>query len=367
MTNKNDRSLLIQEQFSQWCKPRRGTLNPEIMTNPVWATLVENKYHPYKAHKTYGVGDKQSPGWCFSRYGQSETRLSDGSAIYIGGEHEDHYDEDFYIYNDVIVKSPDGRTLIYGYPKEVFPPTDSHSATLINGKIYIIGCIGYPEQRNVADTPVYVLSLDDYSISRFKTSGTAPNWLYKHSARFVREENAIYCEGGKIENIEISELVENITTWRLCLTSGIWTAVEKKPWSSWRLIREDNQGNNLYAISRVISSERSGRKDKYSEAYRAELIQKNCSFDAAAYQSRYTPPIDHDVIPNVEYRSHKISIDGVIVRYEEGGYDITVTVEGELPESVIATLKAHGLAAFSKLEATTYKIVELEAACLRPQ
>lgn len=359
MTDKNDRSLIIREQFSRWCKPKRGTLNPEIMTNIVWVDLVENGYSPHRAHKIYGVGDKQSPGWCFGRSGQSETRLSDGSAIFIGGEHEDHYDEDFYIYNDVIVKSPDGHTSIYGYPKEVFPPTDSHSATLIDGKIYIIGCIGYPEQRNFADTPVYVLSLDDYSISRFETSGTPPNWLYKHSARFVREENTIYCEGGKIENIEISELVENITTWRLCLTSGDWTAVEKKPWSSWRLIREDNQANNLYAISRVISSERSGRKDKYSEAYRAELIQKNCSFDAAAYQSRYAPPIGHDVIPNVEYRSHRISIEGVIVRYEEGSYDITVTVEGELPKSVIATLKTHGLATFSRLEATPYKVVEL--------
>ena len=77
------------------------------------------------------------------------------------------------------------------------------------------------------------------------------------------------------------------------------------------------------------------------------------------YQSRYSPPIDHGVVKNVEFRTHKISIDGVIVRYDEGSHDITITVEGNLPEDVIATLKVHGLDTFSKLESTSYKIVEL--------
>lgn len=359
MTHKNDRSSIIREQFPQWCKPRRGTLNPEIMTNLVWTELVENRYSPHRAHKTYGTGDKQSPGWCFSRSGQSETRLADGTAIFIGGEHEDHYDKDFYIYNDVIVKSPDGQISIFGYSKDVFPPTDSHSATLVHDSLYIIGCIGYPEQRNSAHTPVYVLSLDDHSIKGFETSGTIPNGLYKHSARFVREDNAIYCAGGEVENIEASETVENITTWRLCLSSGVWTAVNKKSWSRWRLIREDNQANNLYAISRVLSAERSGREDKYSESYRAQLRKNNCPVDRDEYQSRYAPPIDHGVVKSAEFRTHKISIDGVIVRYDESSHDITVTVEGTLPANIIATLKAHGLATFSKLENTPYKIVEL--------
>jgi hypothetical protein len=41
-----------------------------------------------------------------------------------GGEHEDFYDPDFCIYNDVFVHERDGSVAIYGYPESVFPPTD---------------------------------------------------------------------------------------------------------------------------------------------------------------------------------------------------------------------------------------------------
>ena len=39
----------------------------------------------------------------------------------MGGEHEDFYDPDFCIYNDVVVYDGHGDFTIYGYPKEVFP------------------------------------------------------------------------------------------------------------------------------------------------------------------------------------------------------------------------------------------------------
>ena len=47
------------------------------------------------------------PTWCFSRFGQSETVLPDSSRVLIAGEHEDWYDPDFHIYNDVVVIRPD--------------------------------------------------------------------------------------------------------------------------------------------------------------------------------------------------------------------------------------------------------------------
>ncbi len=49
-----------------------------------------------------------APVWCFERYGQSITCLPDGRFVQIGGEHEDSYDRDFCIYNDVFVHRPDG-------------------------------------------------------------------------------------------------------------------------------------------------------------------------------------------------------------------------------------------------------------------
>ena len=56
--------------------------------------------------------------------GQSQTELPDGRLICVAGEHEDSYDPDFHIYNDVVVFDPSGEYEIYGYPQNVFPPTD---------------------------------------------------------------------------------------------------------------------------------------------------------------------------------------------------------------------------------------------------
>ncbi len=77
----------------------------------------------------------------------------------IAGEHEDCYDPDFQIYNDVVVLHPDGRMDILGYPREIFPPTDFHSATLVGEQIFIIGGLSYPEERQAAKTRVYCLKL----------------------------------------------------------------------------------------------------------------------------------------------------------------------------------------------------------------
>ncbi len=63
--------------------------------------------------------------------------------VQIAGKHEDFYDPDFYIDNDVIVHDTKGKFKIYSYPEEVFSPTDSHSATFPDRFIYIIGSIGY--------------------------------------------------------------------------------------------------------------------------------------------------------------------------------------------------------------------------------
>ena len=100
--------------------------------------------------------------------------LPDGRYVQIGGEHEDHYDPDFYIYNDLVVHDGKGGFEIYGYPQEVFPPTDFHTATLCDKHIYVIGCLGYPKQRCVGHTPVHRLTLDSWEIEVIPMTGGAP-------------------------------------------------------------------------------------------------------------------------------------------------------------------------------------------------
>src|SRR6185369_11799713 len=97
-----------------------------------------------------------------ARFGQSSTLLGDGRRIAIAGEHEDYYDPDFYIYNDVIVHHPSGEVDIYCYPREVFSPTDFHSATLVGDRIVLIGRLGYSGTRMPEVTPVYALDTSTY-------------------------------------------------------------------------------------------------------------------------------------------------------------------------------------------------------------
>ena len=359
MNNKKQVSTISSEQFRRWAKPRRGAANPEVITNTVWVELIKTNHWPHKAHKLYGSGEKQSPGWCFDRYGKSDTILPDGTTVYIGGEHEDYYDEDFYIYNDVIVKALQGEIIIYSYPEDVFPPTDSHTATLVGNKIYIIGCIGYPEQRDYSDTPVYVLSLKDYSIEKLSTHGDAPHWLYKHKAKYIMGDNAIYCEYGEVQNTELNECVENLATWRLCLKSGLWSCIEIKPWTRWRLARADEQRNHLYDIGSLESASRRQSESKYDAETKAKLLALNYPLDFNKYKARYSPPIKHEIIESDEYRRHLILIDGVVICYDETSWGITVTIEGNLPATLISTLKSHSLTVFSEIEATENKIIEL--------
>ena len=120
--------------------------------------------------------------WTADRFGQSTTRLSDGRWVQIGGEHEDHYDSDFVIFSDVVVLEPNGHARVFFYPASVFPPTDFHTATLIEDAIWIVGGLGYPGGRSSGVTPVFRLDLLDFSMSRIESSGDAPGWISRHSA-----------------------------------------------------------------------------------------------------------------------------------------------------------------------------------------
>ncbi len=350
-------------QFNDWCEPRRGNSNPEIQTNDVWSWLVETRAWPHAAHWAAGKGKKRAPGWCFSRYGQSETHLRDGTIIYIGGEHEDHYDPDFYIYNDVVVVRPDASIEIYGYPTDLFPPTDFHSATLIGDRIYIVGGLRYPEDRNHNDTQVYFLNLCDFSIHSLATQGQPPFWLWKHSAELDDAASKIVCVGGKATHHPTKEIVENLSTWELDLETSSWTEATTKPFTRWLLMREDESYNDLWGIEQVAEASRSSRRDDYAEKYRAEFGKRGHSVDANLYDVRFSPKIPHSVVePNPDhddYNTHRILVDGVIVRYVENHYEIAVTVEGILSTEKLETLKSHGLETYSKLEGVPYKCVPL--------
>lgn len=143
------------------------------------------------------------PIWCFSRFGHSLTKLPDGSFVQIAGEHEDSYDPDFMIYNDVVVHHPDStpenpKFEIYGYPEDVFPPTDFHTATYVpkHKAIYIIGNNGtmgddIKARIQGGETPIYRLDVETWSINAVTTQGNGPGFIYHHCAELVGDEIVI--------------------------------------------------------------------------------------------------------------------------------------------------------------------------------
>lgn len=245
------------EDYLQFSSRAFGRSNPERFHNPFWtamvhcggaASLAESSYAaqaralrktkaaatPAKPKQTWNdprrpsgtetVFDGGYPVWCYQRFGKSLNRLPDGRFIEIAGEHEDFYDLNFCIYNDIIVHDGRGHCDIYGYPREVFPPTDFHTATLVGDVIYIIGNLGYPEDRRPGLTPVYRLNIHSFDIEQVKTSGDMPGWISRHTARYDGQAK-IGISGGRcsIWNEGRHELVDNHGHFELDLTTLNWT------------------------------------------------------------------------------------------------------------------------------------------------
>lgn len=201
-----------------------GDANPQLMNLPFWRAMVAFGGTAYAARQQFGDDPLEAGAvWCHSRFGRSFTELLDGRVIEIGGEHEDYYDPDFCIYNDVIVHQGDGRFDIYGYPREVFPPTDFHSATLFGDHIHIIGSLGYVDERRFGVTPVYRLNIHTLKIEPMETEGEAPGWIYEHRARLVG--STIEITGGKICDLVDGEEDHepNLGKYALDLDAMVWS------------------------------------------------------------------------------------------------------------------------------------------------
>lgn len=182
---------------------RFGTANPERMNVPFWNAMVRNGWNAWQAAQQFGDSSygRDNPVWCHDRFGMSLTPLPDGRFVQIAGEHEDSYDPDFCIYNDVIIHDGKGGFEILGYPKDVFPPTDFHSATLAGDWIYVIGNLGYRETREAFgyETPVFRFHIPDGRIERVPASGPSPGWIHKHDARL--EAGRIVVSGGEVYSV----------------------------------------------------------------------------------------------------------------------------------------------------------------------
>jgi hypothetical protein len=350
--------------FLQWRAPRLGRSNPERMNNPVWEWLIKSRLSAYSANQRFNGPSAAyaGPGWCFDRFGQSSTQLPDGRTILIAGEHEEHYDSDFNIYNDVVIQHLDGEYDIYGYPIEVFPPTDFHTATLTGNSIIIVGCLGYPEQRKPGTTQILILNLATLSISPIQTCGSSPGWIYEHKAILEESGHSILVRGGKIDpGGENASLVENIDDWRLHLTDWRWERLTERLWQRWEFFRKDKRPNHLWEIQQALWSRKVGWKKKLEEQLEQLGHQLGSRPDLALADQLFCPPLPHERMPSAddEYNVVRIKLDGIVVRYVADTHSIQMTVEGTLPFDSVKALTSDLLAKMARLENIPFEIKQL--------
>lgn len=160
------------------------------------------------------------PKWCNNRFGSSYHFLKDGTMIQIGGEHEDYYEPEFNIYNDVIRIKPNGAADLFLYPEDIFPPSDFHSSTKLGNQIIIIGGLGYQKDRVESRTNMHVLNLDDFSIEFMPSSGDNPGWIFEHITLLDEQNNCLYLMHGK--KWTHGKIVENKVIYSFDLTTKRW-------------------------------------------------------------------------------------------------------------------------------------------------
>jgi hypothetical protein len=361
MTERTLPAGVTRELFLLWRGAVRGTHNPQRMTNPVWTWLIQSRLGAYQANEMFSGRSSSGPGWCFDRYGQSCTVLPDGRAVWIAGEHEDCYDPDFFIYNDVAIVAPSGETEIFGYSPEAFPPTDFHSASLLDQHIVLVGSLGYGDQRRAGTTQVLTLDIDRLQMSHVATTGPGPGWIHKHQAQVVEDGRAIVISGGQVDRCDGSSLVENVDEWRLSVDNWRWERLTARRWARFEVYREDKGQNHLWLMRQALWSKSVGWHDDAKREEQQLQAALGASPKLDVVPTLYRPGVPHQALPesDEEHKVYRIRIDGVTVRYVEDMYGIQVTAEGELPNDVVEQLRTDLVEKLGTLEQApiAYRII----------
>ena len=316
---------VTREIFEQQCKRRFGTSNPERMRLEHWEWMIRHNAGPYGVRQDLGMKSNyfdcgpegcklvHEADWCFQRLGMSRTFMPDGRIICIAGEHEDSYDPDFCIYNDVTVLRPapgqdcvtpdSGEVEMYAYPRSEFACTDFHSATLVGKQIYIIGRLGYGrDEGDPGPTPVYVLDTETYRITHLHPNGESPGWIHNHHGSYDTARHAITVRGGELYREQEPHKVSHFAAHRLYIEDLRWE---------------------------LLCAQEKHRKFLLTET------GGNCAeIPADAFRLRN---VEHFWLPPEEQGVTVFAIDvhGVRIRIEDFYNDMRVHVDGELaPETL---------------------------------
>ena len=331
------------------------------MTNAVWSWLARaSGLSAYQANQHFegptslGVG----PAWCNMRFGQSRTELGDGRVVRIAGEHEDYYDPDFFIYNDVLVEDAAGNVEVYGYPYDVFEPTDAHTATLVGDDVFVIGNLSYPGRRRPGSTPVVRLDTRTFAIHAVPTEGAPPGWISGHTAALSVDGRSIVVCGGKLSSVDAGgreDLVHSADDWSLDLETRRWTRLTDRQWEQWELRRSDGRGNDLFRLDMAY---RYGGSNGKLDALAFEGLgdPEAVLANRPLHEARYAPPLPHERLPDDDTVPLVIRrrVAGVVVRYVEDSHAVEIVIEGKLETYVVGVIVDDACAKLGVLEGVAY-------------
>jgi hypothetical protein len=302
---------ITRELVDRQRRPRFGSANPERMSLELWQWIIEQDLFPSQLRERFQLpyDRDEGPIWCFQRDGQTRTELEDGRVLHVGGEYEDWYDIDFCIYNDVIVFDPSGGAQVFGYPGDVFPPTDFHTATLVGNGLILVGGLGYPEDRRPGTTPVYHLDPATYRIERVPTEGDAPGWLFHHEAEFDPGRHAVLVRGGQVIEGRGGEewTIQNVEEYALRLDDWRWQRLT------------DRGGWRQFAIRR--------RDGEWFDA-----------LNPLGDEVFHIEEVPHEPLEGTDSWARRIVVSGVPVSFSEDIAEVRILIEGRLSDQVVLRL-----------------------------
>ena len=361
----------LLKAYQQFKHPRFGKTNPDRLSNPYWQWVITHRLSAWQIENIIvdnSVAENKfdvPPLWCFERMGQTVTQLIDGRTLYIGGEYEDYYDPDFCIYNDVTVTHPDGRIEIYGYPRAVFPPTDFHTATLVGDYIYIIGSLGYVNERRYSHTPVYRLNIHSLKVEEIATRNSM-GWVHDHKATL--KDNRIIITGGKLLPDDASPLLDNLDTWALNLNTLIWKKLthRERDWQRFYVARVDGAGLHLWQYHHLLLCLEAKWSDNAQRQQQQLIDSIGCPPNLDSYRQLFAPPIPHETPSDwdtdkeiIDYEKI-IFIDGIKVGYKSDGHCVQVIIEGKLTDDMLELLQQNLRHKLSKVENMACEVITVK-------
>ena len=348
--------------FREWRTPRFGNANPQKLNSKVWEWLVHSRLSGYASTQMMNGPSamRAGPTWSFDRFGQSVTASADGRTVYVGGEHEDHYDPDFYIYNDVVVTHLNGAVDFYCYRKSDFPPTDFHTATLVGEKIVIIGGLGYVEERIPEYTQLYVLDLGNFEMYKPESTGKSPGWIHSHNATLSEDHRSIIVTKGKVVTGDGRSLRENIDDWKLKVDDWHWERLTQRNWTQFEIRRKDKMNLHLFEIRTTLWSLMLNLKEEYQEGMSRLSEGLGYQPDVKGIKDLYHFDMEHGELQKDEdvYNVFYIAVEGVRVRFTEELQGLQVVIEGGVSDEKVSLIKRQLMDKLSILENSPCELEE---------